>query len=126
MNKEDLMTRFLSDMSTLGLPVEEVDVEFRPYSKTFYGRYYPSLDEKRKRPKVVLYPYEQDGCFMCYQTIIQNGIHEFIHHLQYVSGSFVRRKGVMHNTEFWKLFNFYMKRAEKFGLIQKEVVAVGN
>lgn len=119
MCEEDLMTRFLSDMSSLGLPVYEVDVEFRPYSKTYYGRYYPSVDDRRIKPRVVLYPYEVNGDFMSYDLIIENGVHEFIHHLQYVSGSFVRRKGVMHNEQFWRLYNFYMKRAYKLGLVTK-------
>ena len=119
MSEEDLMTRFLCDLSSLGLPVNEVDVEFRPYSKTYYGRYYPSVKEDVKKPRVVIYPYEENGEYMNYDTILENGVHEFIHHLQYVSGSFIRRKGVMHNEQFWKLYNFYMNRAYRFGLIQK-------
>lgn len=119
MSEEDLMTRFLCDLSNLGLPVNEVDVVFRPYSKTFYGRYYPSVNEDKKKPRVVIYPYEVNGEFMDYNIIIENGVHEFIHHLQYVSGSFIRRKGVMHDTNFWKLYNFYMKRAYKLGIAEK-------
>lgn len=119
MNEEDLMTRFLSDMCSIGLPVDEVEVKFRPYSKTYYGRYYPSVNEDRVKPHVVLYPYEKDGSFMSYSLIVTNGVHEFIHHVQYTSGSFVRKRGVMHNQHFWKLYNFYMKRAERLGLVQK-------
>lgn len=119
MNEEDLMIRFLSDMSSVGLPVDEVEVVFRPYSKTYYGRYYPSVNEDKAKPRVALYPYENNGDFMSYDLIVSNGIHELIHHLQYASGSFVRKKGVMHNQHFWKLYNFYMKRAERLGLLQK-------
>lgn len=39
------------------------------------------------------------------------------HHLQYTSGSFVRNKGVMHNANFWKLYNHYIDRAERLNLI---------
>lgn len=119
MNEDDLMTRFLSDLSSIGLPVYEVTVQFRPYSKTYYGRYYPTKDEKRSKPRVVLYPYEVNGDFMDYNLIIENGVHEFCHHIQYFSGSFIRRKGVMHNEQFWKLYNHYMKRAYKLGIAQK-------
>ena len=100
MSEEDLMTRLLCDLSSLGLPINEVDVEFRPYSKTYYGRYYPSVNKDVKKPRVVLYPYEENGEYMNYDTILENGVHEFIHHLQYTSGSFIRRKGVMHNEQF--------------------------
>lgn len=112
-------------MTSIGLPVDEVEVVFRPYSKTYYGRYYPSKNEDKARPRVVLYPYEVDGSFMSYCLILDNGIHEFIHHLQYVSGSFIRRKGVMHNQDFWKLYNFYKNRAAKLGLCEEGGAVVG-
>lgn len=119
MSEDDLMTRFLSDLSAIGLPVNEVEVVFRPYSKTYYGRYYPSVNENVKKPRVVIYPYEVNNDLMDYNLILTNGVHEFIHHLQYTSGYFVRRKGVMHDPHFWKLYNFYMNRAYRLGLIEK-------
>lgn len=119
MSEEDLMTQFLSDMSSIGLPVNEVDVVFRPYSKTFYGRYYHSIDEAKRKSRIVLYPYEVSGDFMDYNLIFENGVHEFVHHIQYTDSSFVRRKGVMHNPQFWKLYNHYMKRAYRLGIVEK-------
>ncbi len=118
MCEKTLMTRLLSDMSSLGLPVCEVDVIFRPYSKTYYGRYYPSVNEATKA-KIAIYPYEIPGEFMEYNHIVKTGVHEFTHHLQYTSGFYVRRKGIMHNQQFWELYNYYIDRAYRFGILEK-------
>lgn len=113
MNEEELRYKLLCDLSVLNLPVDEVDVYLRPYSKTYYGNYFPVYNDKN-RPKIYLYPYEEDGVsFMNYEKILETAIHEFCHHVQYNSGSFVRKRGVMHDTQFWKLYNHYIKRAKK-------------
>lgn len=123
MSQEELNTRLLFDLSQLRLPVDEVDLFLRPFSKTYYGRYFPVYDEKRVRPKIYVYPYENtQGEFMKYDTILETAIHEFCHHVQYTSGSFVRTKGVMHDTQFWKLYNHYIERAIKYELLGGEKV----
>lgn len=121
MSQEELKTRLLSDLSHINLPVDEVDLFIRPFSKTFYGRYFPVYDEKQIKPKIHIYPYEnKDNDLMNYDTILETTIHEFCHHIQYTSGSFVRSKGVMHDTQFWKLFNHYVERAKKHQLLGGE------
>lgn len=122
MNQEELKARLLSDLSLLNLPVDEVDLFIRPFSKTYYGRYFPVYDEKQIRPKIYIYPYENTKeDLMSYDQILGTSIHEFCHHIQYVSGSFVRNKGVMHDPQFWKLYNHYIERAKKYQLIGGEV-----
>lgn len=118
---KDLMARLLSDMTCLGMPVDEVDVVLRPYSKTFYGRYFP-VQGSRTTPRVFLYPYEMDGSVMCYDKVFETFVHEMVHHLQYTSGNFIRRSGMMHNPQFWKLFNHYKKRAVKYGIMKGAVL----
>lgn len=125
LNEEDLRNRILSDFTALGLPIHEVTLVFRPYSKTYYGRYYPTEDESRQKAKVAIYPYELNGDFMDYGLIMSTGIHELCHHIQYTCGYYVRRKGVMHNTNFWKLYNHYMLKAYQLGIIQKGGERVG-
>ena len=121
MNQEELKTRLLSDLSLLNLPVYEVDLFIRPFSKTYYGRYFPVYNDKEVRPKVYVYPYENvDKELMSYSKILETSIHEFCHHIQYTSGSFVRNKGVMHDPQFWRLFNHYVDRARKYGLLGGE------
>ena len=122
MSQEELKTRLLSDLSLLNLPVYEVDLFIRPFSKTYYGRYFPVYNDKEVRPKVYVYPYENvDKELMSYNKILETSIHEFCHHIQYTSGSFVRNKGVMHDTQFWRLFNHYVDRARKYGLLGGEI-----
>lgn len=114
MTQEELRTKLLSDLSQIKLPISEVDLSLRPFSKTYYGRYFPVYDDKEIKPKIYIYPYENNrGEFMHYDLILETAIHEFCHHIQYASGSFVRMKGVMHNPQFWKLYNLYRDRAEK-------------
>lgn len=121
MSQEELKTRLLSDLSHINLPIDEVDLFIRPFSKTFYGRYFPVYDEKQIKPKIHIYPYEnEDNDLMNYDKILETTIHEFCHHIQYTSGSFVRSKGVMHNTQFWKLYNHYTERAKKYQLLGGE------
>ena len=122
MNQEELKTRLLSDLSQINLPVNEVDLFIRPFSKTYYGRQFPVYNEKQTRPKIYVYPYEtKEEDLMSYDLILETSIHEFCHHIQYTSGSFVRNKGVMHDTQFWKLYNHYIERAKKYQLIGGEL-----
>lgn len=122
MSQEELKTRLLSDLAQINLPVDEVDLFIRPFSKTYYGRYFPVYDENKTRPKIYVYPYENtEEDLMSYDLILETSIHEFCHHIQYTSGCFVRNKGVMHDTQFWKLFNHYIERARKYQLIGGEI-----
>lgn len=119
---EELKSQLLSDLSLLNFPIDEVDFHLRPYSSTYYGRYFPVYDEKRIRPKIYIYPYENTkGDLMSYESVLETAIHEFCHHIQYTSGSFVRNKGVMHNPQFWKLYNHYTERAKRLNLIGGDI-----
>lgn len=122
MNQDELKTRLLSDLSQISLPVYEVDLYIRPFSKTFYGRYFPVHNDKQVKPKIYIYPYENEKEeLMTYDKILETSIHEFCHHVQYTSGSYVRSKGIMHDTQFWKLYNHYMNRAKKYQLLGGEL-----
>lgn len=110
MTLDELQHRLLTDLRSINLPVDDVEIFIRPFSKTYYGRYFPSYDNMDIPPKVYLYPYEENGEFMPYDKILETTVHEMCHHIQYVSGH-VRVKGVMHDTQFWKLYNHYMIKA---------------
>lgn len=123
MNQEELKTRLLFDLSQLNLPVYEVDLFIRPFSKTFYGRYFPVYNDNVARPKIYVYPYENEKeDLMNYDLILETSIHELCHHIQYTSGSYVRNKGVMHDTQFWRLYNHYVDRARRYGLLGGELL----
>lgn len=119
MTQEELKTKLLSDLSQINLPVDEVNLFIRPFSKTFYGRYFPVYDDNEIKPKIYIYPYENKrGDLMHYDSILETAIHEFCHHIQYTSGCFKRIKGVMHNPQFWKLYNLYRDRALRNELME--------
>lgn len=123
MTKERLYTRLLSDLQRINLPVDEVDLFFRPFSKTYYGRYFPVYDDKTHKPKIYLYPYENtEGDFMSYDEIMKSAVHEFCHHIQYTNNCFVRNRGIMHDTQFWKLYNRYLDKALKLNMIRGDIL----
>ena len=111
---QDLYHRLLKDMSSIGIPTT-FNFELKPYSKTYYGRYDPNLD------KVTVYVYEDKSCrrMMRYEDILLTSIHEAVHSIQWKDESFVRRKGVMHNTEFFTLYNAFSDKAKSMLLIRE-------
>lgn len=122
MSREELKTQLLSDLSQLNLPVDEVDLFIRPFSKTYYGRYFPVYDDSQQKPKIYIYPYENtDEDLMGYDQILDTAIHEFCHHIQYTNSCFVRNRGVMHDTQFWKLYNHYKDRAKRYNMMGGEI-----
>lgn len=122
--EEKLLHRLLSDSRKIRLPVNEVEIYLRPYSKTYYGRYFPVYSEE-DTPKIYLYPYEKGGNFMPYSEILEILVHEMCHHIQYSDPNFKRIKGVMHDSKFWKLYNHYLNRAERKGIIEYVKEKVG-
>ena len=119
MNREELKAQLLFDLAQLKLPIDEVDLFIRPFSKSFYGRYFPVYNDDKARPRIFIYPYENKrGKFMSYDSILKTSIHELCHHIQYTDGSFVRVKGVMHDPQFWRLYNHYVDRATEQNLMR--------
>ena len=122
MHIEELQHRLFTDLYKLKLPIYEVNLFFRPYSKTYYGRYFPVNEECSIKPKIYIYPFNEDNSLMDYNKILDTAIHEFCHHIQYSKGNFVRVRGVMHDTEFWKLYNLYINRAKKLKMLGGDVL----
>ena len=123
----ELKYKLFLDLRVLNLPVDEVALYLRPYSKTYYGRYFPVYDESKGVPKLYVYPFENNqGDLMCYSTIFKTAIHEFCHHIQYTDRNFIRNKGVMHNAQFWQLYNHYVNKAVKLNIIGVDEICVGN
>lgn len=121
MTEEELYNRLHCDLQLLRLPVDEVSLSFRPFSKTYYGRYFPVHDRVDILPRIFIYPYEDTkGNFMPYDMILRYTVHEFCHHIQYVDKNFERLKGVMHDTKFWQLYNHYVSRAVDMEIIEDE------
>lgn len=119
---EDLLIyRLCNDLDDLGMPVNEVDMSVRPYTSSYYGRYFPVYDETWKTPKIYLYPYrDRNDNMYSYPTCLEVAIHEMVHHIQHSNPKWKRLAGVAHDPEFWKLYNMYMFRAKLIGVIPNE------
>ena len=114
------------DLQKIGLfpinPIEgkpEVSLILRPYSKTYYGQFHS------KNNKIVLYYYKcktgnTPHTPYRYSKLLLTAIHEAIHAKQRNDPNFVRHKGIMHDSEFYRLYNEYVKRAKELNLIYKE------
>lgn len=108
-----LITKILKDLKLLGLSPSKLkyDLRFKNYSSCYYGKYLrPRNDEYLPKVFIYLYkdPYNKE--LFEYKDLISTVIHEICHHLQWSNPDFVRVKGVMHNKEFWDLWNEYMNK----------------
>ena len=112
---QELHHRLLTDLRKVGIN-ESFRLELRPYSKTYFGRYDPNVD------KVTLYVYEDKSCtrYIKYEDLFMTLIHEAIHCIQWHDNTFVRRKGVMHDAEFYRLFSEYKDKAKSI-LLMREI-----
>lgn len=121
MDKHSLREKILKDLELLGIPINEFDFELRPYSKSYYGNYLPKGYKNRKKACVRVYPFKnRQGEFYPYAEILVHAIHESCHHLQYRNPRYKRLKGIMHDTDFYRLMNRYIAEAESMNLIRRK------
>jgi len=111
---QELYHRLLTDLRALGIR-EKFTLELKPYSKTFFGRYDPNTR------KITVYVYQDETCLRMYpyEDILLTTIHEAVHCIQWSSDNFVRLKGVMHDPEFYRLYNEYADRARALFLLRE-------
>lgn len=122
LSEEELYDRLIADLTKLKLPVEEFELVIRPYSKTLYGRYFLSYEDKPAEVRIYPYRTKNMKVMFSYSTILYHTIHEVCHHIQFTNPSYVRKKGVMHDPEFHRLLNRYVDKADELNLLKKEVV----
>ncbi len=124
LRKEELYDSLISDLRLLELPVEEFDLVIRPYSKTYWGRYFYAYNGKKAQVRV--YPYRTKGnkVMFPYQTILYHTIHEVCHHIQFTLPGFVRKKGVMHDPEFYRILDEKISKAEELNLLDRKRVMI--
>lgn len=102
---EELHDRLISDLKLLGVKLD-FTLKLRPYSKRCYGRYNPNNNT------IFIYVYEDKDCnhMYPYRKLLDILLHEFTHYVQHKDPDFVRYKGVMHDSQFVSLFNYYKER----------------
>lgn len=103
--------RIIEDLRKIGIDEEKFKfkLQLKSYSKTYYGRYSP------KTKTITLYLYQDPTGIVPvdYRSLFLTAIHEATHCIQWSDKSFVRKKGIMHNQEFYRLFRFYKEKAEE-------------
>lgn len=111
---QELRDRLLKDLRVLGIK-NEFTLILRPYSKTYFGRFDPNTKE------IVLYVHMDSECKRQYpySELLDTAIHEAVHSIQWSDENFVRVKGVMHNPEFYKLYNHYSGKAKALQLLER-------
>lgn len=106
----DILNDFLLyDLNRIGINTSSFKLVLRPYSKTCYGKYRPWCKE------VVVYLYKdskQEELYP-YQKLLETTIHEVVHHMQHSNPDFVRSRGIMHDTEFYRLYNSFVQKYNK-------------
>lgn len=97
----DLKEKLLCDLRALKIDVEGFELVLKPFSKSYYGRYNP------KNKKLFLYIYEDSQCtkMYSYSQLFETLLHEVVHFIQWSDPEYIRIKGIMHNREFYILYN---------------------
>lgn len=110
-----LKSRLLSDLQALNIDTKGFKLTLKPFSKTYYGRYKPNIKE------VIVYVYEdsnQTNLFP-YEKIFSTALHESVHHMQWSNPDFKRIKGVMHNAEFYLVYNRLMRKHKIYRTLKR-------
>ena len=101
MSIDELRTKLLNDLRELNINTDGMTLVVKPYSKSFYGRYYP------KDNRIFLYAYKdpERTCMYPYNQLMKTLLHEMVHFIQWNDPEYVRVKGIMHNEEFYRIYN---------------------
>jgi radical SAM superfamily enzyme YgiQ (UPF0313 family) len=113
---QDLKDTLFQDMKSLGLTGDYILV-LRPYSKTHFGNYNPNNNKVR----LYVYSNSQYTEVYSYEHLLKTLIHETCHYRQWRDPKFKRIKGVMHNPEFKRMYNYYTGLAKECSMYEKEV-----
>lgn len=112
---QGLEAQLREDLLKIGLDVT-FSLSIRPYSKSYFGRYDVATNT------IILYVQKSpDGEMYSYEELLLTTIHEAIHCKQWSDPKYIRLKGVMHDTEFKRLYALYSNRA-KARILFKEVL----
>lgn len=108
-----IYTRLIDDINTLGLPIDFL-LTLKDFSKYYYARYVVESSN------IILYTKDEEGNQLPYSELLTHVIHEAIHHYQWKHDpKFIRLKGIMHNSKFWELNNYYVNKALELNLIER-------
>ena len=110
---QELETQLRNDLSKIGLDVK-FNLSLRKYSKSYYGRY-----DVVTSTIIVYVQKNPNGDMYSYEELLLTTIHEAIHCKQWHDPNYERLRGVMHDTEFKRLYALYSNRAKARILLRK-------
>ena len=115
---KNLENRFNQDFVAMGIH-DRVPIVLKKYSKTRWGRYNPNKDE------IIIYIYTSKDCTnqIEYHSLFKALLHEYVHWLQHHSKNWKRRKGVMHDEDFWKMYRSLLNIAVERGILYEREIA---
>lgn len=108
-DKEVLRSTLIADLERLGISTGGFKLVLRDFSKTRYGTYNSTTKT------VTVYVFTQPDCEVpySYKELFKTVLHEVVHYTQWSNPNYVRRKGLMHDVEFYTLLNALENRAEE-------------
>lgn len=102
----------LNCLEEIGGCTNTFNLLLKGYNKRLWGKYDPSTKN------IILYIHcDSFGGIRDKEDIIECLIHEYVHHEQWNNPLFIRKKGVMHNKDFWERYNTYINLAIKKKII---------
>lgn len=118
---QELKSLLLSYLQKIGIKAD-FKLVLKEYSKSLYGRYNPNTKT------IFLYVFADSTLSTSYSVwdLLKTTIHEACHFEQWSDPSFVRHKGVMHNTDFWGRYNKYVALADELLTNQEKGVCYIN
>jgi len=113
-DKRKLYKKLLSDLEKLGIP-QNFNLILKDYSKNFLGRYNPN----NKNLILYVYPYKKGVYMYPYEELYKTFIHEVVHSIQHNNPSFIRVKGIMHNKEFYKIYDDIIQKSYDLKILKR-------
>lgn len=105
---QELHNRLIKDIKSLGIDVN-FELVLKSFSKVYFGNYRPDVN------RITLYVYQDEECTILYpyKEILITLLHEAVHCIQSHDPDWVRYKGVMHDSQFYRIFEFYKAKLNK-------------
>lgn len=107
-----LLKKIYRDLDSIGINMR-LPLILRSYSKRRWG-YYDILKDE-----IVIYVFSDPTCSRLthYNILFRIILHEYVHALQHKSSNWRRYKGIMHDVEFWQIYNNLVNLAVERGII---------
>lgn len=104
---EELRGQLIKDLQAVGVNTSIFDLYVKEYSKTYFGVYRPQTN------RIYVFALTDDGKQYPYPFLFSTALHEAVHAIQYHDPRYVRYSGVMHDEEFYTIYDRFAAKAEK-------------